>query len=306
MQDRPPHEARRSARPTHRGLVLAVALAVLTVLILRSPTDVLTLLAPTPSTRAVPTDDATSPGPDAGDDADVGSVRARDAGAVASGEEGDAIVRAPDDAAQGRFGTPATRPTTALVIEELRGGWRVESGVEEAAALAVIVGHTWAATSGAVPAIPGAPQGSIVTVEAVERPGAHHAVVTLLVAAAGGGAPELHRIAVPVLLDAHGPTIAGAPWVLPAPTLRTSDLEGSAIGDAELIAAAHRALEGVGIPGERMVALEVTDGWPFIARLDDDAQGHPWLRWHVDRFVVAGLPLDAGRGRNQEDDRLGG
>ena len=292
MQDRPQHEARRTDRPTVRRLIVAVALTAIAVLVLRAPMDVLAALSPT----------TLATGSGESDAAGVGSVRARDAGGVASGEEGDAVVRAPDDTSQGRFGTPAPRPTTALVIEELRGGWRVGSGVEEAAALAVVAGHAWAATRGTVPAAPGASQGAIVTVEAVERPGAHHAVVTLLVAAAGGGAPQLHRIAVPVLLDVDGPTIAGAPWVLPTPTLRISELEGSAIGDAELIAGARRALEGVGIPGERMVALEVTDGWPFIARLDDDAQGHPWLRWHVDRFVVAGLPLDAGRGRTKEDD----
>jgi hypothetical protein len=299
MQDRP----RRTARRNDRRLVLAVALTALAVLVLRAPMDVLTVLAPTTlATSSDTSADTTPPGSDESDIAGVGSVRARDAGGVASGEEGDAVVRAPDDVTQGRFGTPVSRPTTALVIEELRGGWRVESGVEEAAALAVISGHTWAATSGAFPAAPGGSPGAIVTVEAVERPGAHHAVVTLLIAAAGGGAPQLHRIVVPVLLDVDGPTIAGAPWVLPAPKLRTSELEGSAIGDIELIAAARAALDGVGIPGERMVALEVTEGWPFIARLDDDTQGHPWLRWHVDRFVVAGLPLDAGRGRTKEDD----
>lgn len=300
MQDRPP----RTARRTDRRFVLAVALTAIAVLVLRAPMDVLALLTPTtPATRSDQSGDTTPPGSGASGTTGVGSVHARDVGGVASGEEGDAVVRAPDDAAQGRFGTPASRPTTALVVEELRGGWRVESGVEVAAALAVITGHTWAVTSGAVPVAPDASPGAIVTVEAVERPGAHHVVVTLLVAAAGGGgASQLHRIAVPVLLDVDGPTIAGAPWVLPAPTSRTSDLEGSAIGDVELIAAARRALEGVGIPGERMVALEVTDGWPFIARLDGDAQGHPWLRWHVDRFVVAGLPLDAGRGRTKEDD----
>jgi hypothetical protein len=298
MQDRP--------RRTGRRTVLAVMLAALAVLVIRAPLDVLAVLAPTMSTRSHSSGDMTSSASVASVDTGIGSVRARDAEGVSSGEEGDAIVRAPDDAARGRFDTPATRPTTALVIEELRGGWRVESSVEEAASLAVIVGHIWAATGGAVPTAPGSTPGAIVAVEAIERPGAHHAVVTLLVAAAGSTAPLLHRIAVPVLLATDGPVIASAPWVLPAPTLRTTDLRGSPIGDVELLAAARRALESVDIAGERLVALEVTDGWPFIARLDDDADGHPWLRWHVDRFVVSGLPLDAGRSRNQGDDRLGG
>jgi hypothetical protein len=277
MQDRP--------RPTDRRLVLLVALVALAVLVLRAPMDVLAVLTPS----------------DTSDDAHIGSVRPRDAGGAVAMVEASAGMRdsggadalGPEVPPEHRFAPPAARPTTALVLEELRGGWRVESGVEESVALAVLAGHSWAATSRAMQATSGA---VIVTVEAVERPGAHHAVVTLLIAAPARGAHELHRIAVPVMLDADGPVLAGAPWVLPAPTMRTSVLQGSAIGDGELIAAARRALEGVGVPGERLVALEVTDGWPFIARLDDDADGHPWLRWHVDRFVVAGLPLDAGRG----------
>jgi len=286
MQDRPS----RTDRRTDRRLVVLLALAALAVLVVRSPMGVLTMLAPSAPPAVIA---GTSPTRGSSDDARLASVRERDAGGVAAPEEADAIVRAPDDAADGRFGAPALRPTTTLLLEELRGGWRIRSGVEEAVALAVIAGHHWATTSAAVPSSPGAP---VVTVEAVERPGAHHAVVTLLVAAPSAGARDIHRIAVPVLLGAEAPVLAGEPWVLPAPTMRTSPLDGTAIGDTELIAAARRALESIGVAGERLVALEVTEGWPFIARLDDDAAGHPWLRWHVDRFVVAGLPLDAAGG----------
>jgi hypothetical protein len=282
---------RRTRRIDRRHLV-PLMIGALALLVLRSPTDVVTVFAP----RAT---DVTAPVEISSEGSTVASVRARDAGGVAFPEEVDAVVRGSRDLTQdapaGRFGTPASRPTSALLLEELRGGWRLESGVEEAAALAVVAAHTWAVTSGAAHASSGPSGGAIVTVEAIDRPGAHHAVVTLLVAAPAAATYDLHRIAVPVLLDADGPTIAGAPWALPAPTMRTSSVAGGAIGDVELIAAARRALEDVGIPGERLVALEVTDGWPFIARLEDDAGGHPWLRWHVDRFVVAGLPLDAAR-----------
>jgi hypothetical protein len=175
----------------------------------------------------------------------------------------------------------------------MRGGWRVESGNEEAAALAVIAAHAWAdarrpdttSSIGDGPAT-----GAIVVVEAVERPGAHHAVVTVLVAPDGAAGP-LHRIAVPVVIGALGPVLAGIPWLLPAPVLDTRTIVGTPVGDPELIASARRALDVVGLPGDRLVALEATDGWPFIARLDDAAGAHPWLRWHLDRFVVTGLPL---------------
>jgi hypothetical protein len=210
------------------------------------------------------------------------------------------------DATLGRWGaTPLHPPAPGLLIEELRGGWRVEPGNEEAAALALVAAHAWADGlrdprrpqqgddgTGATGAIV-----AIVAIEAVERPGTHHAVVTALVAP-DGAAGGLQRIAIPVVLGPDGPTLAGPPWQLPAPAstgspLPTSPLplEGTPVGDAELIASARRALDAVGLPGDRLVALEATDGWPFIARLDDDDEGHPWLRWHLDRFVVTGLPL---------------
>jgi len=214
-----------------------------------------------------------------------------------------------DGGSPGRWGTPAPRPdTTSIMLEELRGGWRIQGGIEEAAALAVVAGHAWAEstarsgpqgarrTSGvgdeggaSMDTAATGVTGTVVTVEAVERPGALHAVVTLLVAADGA----LHRLAVPVLLDADGPSLAGPAWTLPAPDAAPRTVIGMPIGDIVLLEAARSALETVGIDGERLVALEATDGWPFIARLDDDTTGHPWLRWHLDRFVVAGLPLDA-------------
>jgi hypothetical protein len=265
------------------ALLLALTLAVAALLVLRSPLDVLALVARTPATLA-----ETGPASLAIVADDVAVGRDVTTGVAASTDPG-----GPD----GRWGAPAPRPTTELLLEERRGGWRVESGVEEAAALAVIAAHAWVDTrstgDAAQRGAPGAgAEGAIVIVEAIEQPGPLHAVVTLLVAAGA----ELHRLAVPVTIRADGATLAGAPWPLPAPRLETQPLAGTPIGDEELLAAARRAIASVGIDEERLVALEVTDGWPFIARLDD-TDGHLWLRWHVDRFVITGLPLNAVRDR---------
>jgi hypothetical protein len=204
------------------------------------------------------------------------------------------------DVTQGRWGAAPDRPTgPELLLEEFRGGWRVEGGNEEAAALAVIAAHAWAdvrrrpsgtstvSGDGSATGVTGV----IVAIEAVERPGAHHAVVTALVAP-DGAAGQLHRIAVPLTMGPLGPSLAGEPWSLPGPVSQALlPVAGIPIADAELIASARRALDAVGLPGDRLVALEATDGWPFIARLDDASEAHPWLRWHLDRFVIAGLPL---------------
>jgi hypothetical protein len=214
-----------------------------------------------------------------------------------------------------RWGSTSTRPTAdvaALRLEELRGGWRVAAGVEEAMALASISGHLWArsnltAQGGSVGGTP------VVVVEAVERPGTHDVVVTLLIAPpvaqdrtgtaasdpAGGPSSstssELVRLGVPVRLGPDGAVLAGKPWPLPSPArgLILQELRGSPVVDIELLAAARRALEQVGIDGTRLTMLEATDGWPFIAHLEGTAPGtgNPWLRWHVDRFVIAGVPL---------------
>jgi hypothetical protein len=265
-----------------RTLLLALVLAAAALLVLRAPLDVLALVTRT-SPPLAETDQASLA--IVGDD--VTGQRDVAVGVAASTGPG---------GTEGRWGTPASRPTTELVLQELRGGWRVESGVEEAAALAVVAAHAWidarstgdTARRGALGAGAG---GAIVIVEAIERPGSQHGVVTLVVASGDA----LHRLAVPVTFGAAGAAIAGAPWPLPAPRLENQPLESTPIGDEELLVAARRAIASIGIDEERMIALEVTDGWPFIARLDDDTDGHPWLRWHVDRFVVAGLPLDAVR-----------
>lgn len=271
------HGDATSSSGTGRVALIVGAVALLLLVVLRSPADVLGALMWGVRTSQ-PADAQTSTEA-------VGSVPP---GVTTSGGTGSASD-ADDEGAAGRWGATAPRPTTELLVEELRGTWRVGPGIEEAVALAVVAAHRWA-----VDAVTGAGErgggGVIVTVEAVERPGAHHGVVTLLVAVG----PDLHRIAQPVRLDTAAPVLAGPPWRLTAPELRVVEVEGSAIGDAELIAAAGRALTQAGLPGERLTALEVTEGWPFIARLDD--ADDVWLRWHIDRFVVPGLPLDVSGG----------
>jgi hypothetical protein len=260
--------ARRRLRPRVRrrsrsriGPVLVALAFVVGVIVIRSPVALFALAEPF---RPASTGEGPSAGASVEDDVAVES----------------------DGASDGRWGASPIRPGDGgLLLEEIRGGWRIEAGGEEAAALAVIAAHDWAdarttatdRSSGEV----------VVVVEAVERPGTLHAVVTLLVRMTD----ELHRLAFPVTFGVDGPMIAGAPWPLPAPVAVPLPLAGVPVDDAELVAAARRALETVGIGGDRLVAVEATDGWPFIARLDDDTVGHPWLRWHLDRFVVSGLPL---------------
>jgi hypothetical protein len=292
QSDLRPAMSRAGDRHRRRRIVAALLALCIVAAVLRSPSTVLTLLGTSAPFEVPVTNDRS-----------VASVA--DGVAVPPGAE-HGLTSAPEPdrnggTSDGRWGASPIRPGGLdFTVEELRGGWRVEAGAEEAAALAVIAAHAWAGRHGApasgpesgVGASAGAGAGAIVAVEAVERPGALHAVVTLLVAAG----QELHRIAVPIAFGAEGPAIAGAAWPLPAPNTTTAPSTGTAIGDPELIASARRALDAVGIPGERLVALEATEGWPFIARLEDDADGHPWLRWHLDRFVVSGLPLRSGGG----------
>lgn len=292
--------AERRTRGTSRrraGLGPLVLVGAGVAFVLGAPVDVLTLVGP--RTPAHGTDRTVPSGED------VASVRAPRTDATSTGAgtttdgapAGAPVGMSPDE---GRWGAPADRPTRGtLHVEELRGGWRIAAGAEEAAALGVLMGHAWArgqlgmgqqetGRRGMGQGTDVGVGGSVVTLEAVERPGPSYAVVTVLVARGD----DVQRLAVPVVFRDAGPVLAGAPWRLPSPATASMPVEGTAIGDEVLVAAARDALERVGIPGSRLERLEVTDGWPFIARLSDDADGHPWLRWHLDRFVVTGLPLD--------------
>jgi hypothetical protein len=287
-----PDASRRVARRAARSLLVVTASVVTAVILIGSPLRLFALVGdvgasgrPTMPSSDGPTRGTTASVPAVVTETALDGPDARSAAAVPSG-----------DVTAGRWGNAPDRPGgIGLLLEEFRGGWRVEGGNEEAAALAVIAAHAWADVHRR-PSVtaPGSADvkatGTIVAVEAVERPGAHHAVVTVLVAP-DGAAGALHRIAIPLEMGRAGPSLAGAPWHLPAPAIGSTPLVGTPIADPELITSARRALDTAGLPGDRLVTLEATEGWPFIARLDDEDAAHPWLRWHLDRFVVAGLPL---------------
>jgi hypothetical protein len=278
-------------RPRSRTAPIIVSALVLGIVIVRSPLTLYALVDPFRST-------STSTGATREAAGNVEADVASEVDLAGRDPVGGIALEETDGASDGRWGASPLRPgDSGLLLEEFRGGWRVEAGGEEAAALAVVAAHAWAdARLSAPDGSEGSSGGAFVVVEAVERPGTLHAVVTVLI---GTGA-EVHRLAFPVLFRTEGPILAGDPWPLPAPSPEALTLTGMPVADARLLAAAREALDAVGIASEQLVALEATDGWPFIARLDDEASGHPWLRWHLDRFVVAGLPLHRA-GSHQKD-----
>lgn len=174
-----------------------------------------------------------------------------------------------------------TAPTSGLDLDEQRATWRVTGGTEEAAALAVLVARRSARAGTAEP---------FVVLEAVERPAGDAVVVTVLIDD-GIGAPE--RLAVPIGLGPDGARLAGEPWRLPGPDTSVLEPETSPITEERLLEAARRSLEHVGLPATD-VSLARTTSWPVVAtaRDTDGTMASVWLRWHLDRFVVAGLPLD--------------
>jgi len=280
-------------------MALLVLMAALLVLTLHSPADTLAALTAR-SSGAADGSGARGEGPEV--DERIGPWPGTGPAPAPAPSPPPATERA-DGSGMAPPAATGTRPSTSLLLDELRGGWRVESGAEEAGALALLAGHAWAAAL----AGPGSTSRPLVAVEAVERPGPFAAVVTLLVAPTGmsgvalDAAPEtsrLVRLAVPVLTRADGAVLAGPPWILPPPSRADGTLAGAPVADTELLAAARRALASIGLDADRLTALEATEGWPFIARLDAPSGSTAvWLRWHVDRFVVAGLPLhSAGAG----------
>lgn len=282
-----------SSQPHRRRwpTLVGVLLLLLAASVVRSPAQVITRFT---AERAGGSDTTSVLSPSGGTERSVPDVA----------READEVVRAADER-----GGPRHAAQDGLLLREVRGGWRLEPGVEEAAALALLVGHGWSPSGGGGMGV--VTQDRIVVLEAVEQPGAAAAVVTLLITSASrldgawsagarteggdgrrtaGAAPVVvHRVAVPVLIGPQGATLGGEPWELPAPLLHGPALTGAAIDDPVLLDAARRALDAVGIDGRSLVSLEASAAWPFIART---AQGpHPWLRWHLDHFVVSGLPL---------------
>ena len=208
---------------------------------------------------------------------------------------------------------PADDPVIAL--EELRGRWRVEPGVEEAASLAVMVAR--AALTGldpplAIDGVTPAADGSYaehLTVEAVERTAGSAVTVTVLALVLEDDeqlAARVRRLAVPVALDADGPRPVGSPWELPPPELEPVEPDLETVDDADTQVAVAEALADAGLRDVEVLRLATAEGWPMVAHVRDpdrDADATVWLRRHLDGFVVAGTPLSDGDDGDDGDGR---
>lgn len=194
-----------------------------------------------------------------------------------------------------------------ITAVEVRGLWRIEPGLEEAAALAMVVARAW--LTGLAPvltldAVPpdrsGHGYAEHLVVEAVEQPAEGAAVVTIVAIVLDGEDldPVVRRLAVPIALSAGGPRSAGAPWELPPPALDPVELAREPIDDPDLLLAAADALRLAGLTDHTLLELHRTNGWPVLATVDAPGGAAPtvvWLREHVGGFVVSGTTL-AGHG----------
>jgi hypothetical protein len=196
---------------------------------------------------------------------------------------------------------PPALPESASVLqlEELRGRWRVGPGSEEAAALAIAIARGWLTGLGPRLALPGAaPEPDTyaehLVVEAVEQPSERTSVVTVLAIVLTEPddqemTVDVRRLAVPLATDQGTPRPAGAPWLLPGPTLTPAEVELVPVDDPAAVGAATTALAVAGLGDLEVRALASAEGWPVIATATDGERDHTiWLRPHLDGFVVAG------------------
>lgn len=199
--------------------------------------------------------------------------------------------------------TGVSDPYADLELTEIRGRWRVEPGIEEAASLAVVVARAWLTgldpvleVSGIDPP-PSTGYAEHLVVEAVEHPARDAAVVTVVGVVLDGDDLDasVRRIAVPIVLRHDGARVSGDPWELPPPTLEPVELEHAPVEDADQLLAAADALRTAGLDEVTLVALHDTDGWPVVAEVkatdDADDTTTVWLRRHLDGFVVSGTTL---------------
>lgn len=204
-------------------------------------------------------------------------------------------------------GDPATARTAAGDIVAL-GGARGPSRRGEAEGLAVVVARSWLSARPAGPGIaglepaPGAADRYVehLAVESVDHPARGEAVVTvravvLPVEGESYGAPRQLRVAVPVVLDADAPRLAGTPWLLAVPELELAEPARAPVDDVDLQIAAAEAITLAGYREVELTSLERTDGWAAIAVVtarapgEDGVRAHEvWLRPDVGRLVVAG------------------
>jgi len=190
-----------------------------------------------------------------------------------------------------------------LTITELRGAWRIEPGLEEVGALAVVIAR--AALTGVEPTLDlgvgSAPAGYAehLVLESVEHSAPHAAVATVIAVVLDGDplTASVRRLAVPISL-ADGIRPGGEPWELPPPELGRHDPPLLPWGGPEDRLEASEALARAGIEFEELVGLRSASGWPVVAEIrvaGDNEARRVWLRQHVDRLVVAGSTLADAR-----------
>lgn len=190
------------------------------------------------------------------------------------------------------------------------GGARTAVTLADATSLAVMVARDWLGGAGPrlglfeTPLI-GEAYVDHVAVEAVDHPGTGHVVVTviaLLLEHEDGDFTEasLHRIAIPIAVDADGARPAGTPWLLPPPELELAVPVAHEIDDPTLVPEVTGALEHAGYRDVEVVGIGGTDGWPLVATVDATAPGRGdrerhvlWLRANGNALVLAGhLPRE--------------
>lgn len=206
---------------------------------------------------------------------------------------------------------PPSDPTTGDAVGGsivALGGASGPSRRGEAEGLAVVVTRAWLSARPGGPEIPGldpAPGAADryvehLAVESVDHPARGAAVVTvravvLPVTGDSYGAPRQLRVAVPVVLDADAPRLAGAPWLLEVPALELAEPARAPVDDVDLQVAAAEAVTLAGYREVELISLDRTDGWAAIAVVSARAPGEDvvrehevWLRSDVGRLVVAG------------------
>lgn len=192
-----------------------------------------------------------------------------------------------------------------LVIETWQGGWREYPGDGATVAVAAAVARAWLTGLDPVLEVAGvrpaddAGYAEHLTVEAIERPGPGAAVVTFSAVVLEGTDPataRLRRVAVPVDERDVDPRPAGTPWeVAPLDLTAAPPAVADELGQ-EHWPAAEAALRTAGFVEAELRGLQRTTSWPVLASIRTETPAGPrdevvWLRRHLDRFVVAGLPL---------------
>lgn len=287
--DPPAEDAERPRRRLHRLLALA-AVPWVVVAVLVGWRGSGQPVAATDDLGAPP--DATEPAGDAA------------AGDTTAGDGPAGVAEAGDDVAGGP--PPVTDPVEdGLVAETWQVGWREYPGDGATVAVAAAVARAWLTGLDPLLAVEGispddgSSYAEHLTVEAIERPGPGAAVVTFSAVVLEGGEPttaRLRRVAVPVDEHDHDPRPAGAPWELPGLELTPAPPVAADELGAEHWPAAEAALRAAGFVDAELRGLQRTTSWPVLAAVRTETPDGPrdavvWLRRHLDRFVVAGLPL---------------